>query len=109
MNIIVTVVICIAGILAGYIASKLIQKKKVGEYQSVGRQILEEAKKEADVVKREASIQAKDIVIQARNELEQEVKAKKGDLQNMERRLSAERIKHRQEDGDPRQEGRGPR
>ena len=88
MNIIVTVVICIAGILAGYIASKLIQKKKVGEYQSVGRQILEEAKKEADVVKREASIQAKDIVIQARNELEQEVKAKKGDLQNVERRLS---------------------
>ncbi len=88
MNIIVTVVICIAGILAGYIASKLIQKKKVGEYQSVGRQILEEAKKEADVIKREASIQAKDIVIQARNELEQEVKAKKGDLQNVERRLS---------------------
>ncbi len=88
MNIIVAVVICIAGIVAGYIVAKLVQKKKVGEYQTVGRQILEEAKKEADVVKREASIQAKDIVIQARNELEQEVRGKRAEFQNVERRLS---------------------
>jgi ribonuclease Y len=88
LNIIVTVVICIAGIVAGYIVAKLVQKKKVGEYQAVGRQILEEAKKEADVVKREASIQAKDIVIQARNELEQEVRGKRAEFQNVEKRLS---------------------
>jgi len=88
LNILITLTICIAGIVAGYLAAKLVQKKKIGEYHTVGRKILEEAKKEADVARREASIQAKDIVIQARNELEQEVRNRKADLQSTERRLS---------------------
>ena len=88
MNITIYIIICIAGLAAGYVAARLVQKKKIGEYQAIGRKILEDAKKEADVAKREASIQAKDIVIQARNELEQETKSKKTEFQNIERRLS---------------------
>jgi ribonucrease Y len=88
LNIILYILIAVAGILAGYVSAKYLQKKKIGEYQAIGRKILEDAKKEADVAKREASIQAKDIVIQARNELEQEVKAKRSEFQNTERRLS---------------------
>ena len=88
MNIIISLTLCIAGIVAGYLAARYVQKNKTGEYQAIGRKILEDAKKEADVVKREASIQAKDIVIQARNELEQEAKSRKTEFQNTERRLS---------------------
>lgn len=88
MNIIVYILIAVVGILAGYVFARYLQKKKIGEYQAIGRKILDDAKKEADVAKREASIQAKDIVIQARNELEQEVKAKRGEFQNTEKRLS---------------------
>ncbi len=88
MNIILYILIAIVGILAGYAAAKYIQKKKIGEYQAIGRKILEDAKKEADVTKKEAAIQAKDTVIQARNDLEQEVKAKKIEFQNTEKRLS---------------------
>ena len=88
MTIIISLTICIAGILAGYLAARFVQNRKTGEYRAIGRKILDDAKKEADVAKREASIQAKDIVIQARNELEQEAKGRKAELQNTERRLS---------------------
>ncbi len=88
MNIIVYILIAIVGILAGYVFARYLQKNKIGEYQTIVRKIIDEAKKEADVAKREASLQAKDIVIQARNELEQEVKAKRGEFQNTEKRLS---------------------
>jgi ribonucrease Y len=92
LNIIVYILIAVVGILAGYVIAKYVQKKKVGEYQAIGRKILEDAKKEADVAKREASIQAKDIVIQARNDLEQEVKAKRTEFQNTEKRLSQKEL-----------------
>jgi ribonuclease Y len=81
-------VTCIAGIVAGYLLAKFIQTKKIGEYQAIGRKILEDAKKEADVVRREASIQAKDTVIQAKNELDQEVRSRKAEFQSTEKRLS---------------------
>jgi ribonucrease Y len=88
LNIILYILIAVVAILAGYVFARYLQKKKIGEYQAIGRKILDDAKKEADVAKREASIQAKDIVIQARNELEGEVKAKRAEFQNTEKRLS---------------------
>jgi ribonuclease Y len=88
LNIILYIVICLAGIFAGYMLAKFVQQKKVGEYEAIGRKILDDSKKEADVIKREASIQAKDVVIQAKNDLEQEVKTKRAEFQNTERRLS---------------------
>lgn len=88
MNIIISILTCIAGIVAGYFLAKFVQNKKIGEYQAIGRKILEDAKKEADVVKREASIQAKDTVIQAKNELDQEVRSRKAEFQSTEKRLS---------------------
>jgi ribonucrease Y len=88
LNILLYILTAIAGILVGYVITRYVLKKKIGEYQAIGRKILDDAKKEADVAKREASIQAKDIVIQARNEVEQEVKTKRVELQNTEKRLS---------------------
>lgn len=92
MTIIISLTTCIAGIVAGYLAARFVQKRKTGEYQAIARKILDDAKKEADVAKREASIQAKDVVIQARNDLEQEAKSRKAELQNTERRLSQKEV-----------------
>ncbi len=75
-------------LIAGFALAWFVQKKKIGEYEKIGKKILEDSKKEADVMTREASIQAKDIVLQARNELEQEIKARRLEIQNSERRLS---------------------
>ncbi len=88
MNIVLTIVIAVATLLIGFVLAKLIQKKKIGEYEKIGKKILEDAKKEADVLVREASIQAKDAAIQAKSDLDQEVKTRRIELQNVERRLS---------------------
>jgi len=81
-------IVCIVGLCLGYVLASLVQRKKVGEYESIGKKILEDAKKEADVLKREASVQAKDTVLQARNELEQEIKGRRAEIQSSEKRLS---------------------
>jgi len=78
----------IVALVAGFALAWFVQKKKIGEYENIGKKILEDAKKESDVMTREASIQAKDIVLQARNELEQETKTRRLEMQNSERRLS---------------------
>lgn len=88
VTIIIAIVIAIAALSTGFTLARFIQKKKIGEYEKIGKKILEDAKKEADVLVREASIQAKDAAIQAKSELEQEVKTRRIELQNIERRLS---------------------
>ena len=86
--IVAAVVACVVGLCIGYTLAKVVQKKKVGEYEAIGKKILDDAKKEADVMRREASVQAKDTVLQARNELEQEIKSRRGEIQSIEKRLS---------------------
>jgi ribonucrease Y len=86
--IVAAVVACVVGLCVGYMLAKVVQKKKVGEYEAIGKKILDDAKKEADVMRREASVQAKDTVLQARNELDQEIKSRRGEIQSVEKRLS---------------------
>ncbi len=88
IHIILPIVCFVAALLLGFVLARFVQKKKIGEYEKIGKKILDDAKKEADVLTREASIQAKDIVIKANNEIEQEVKTRRLELQNSERRLS---------------------
>lgn len=86
--IIISAISFIIAIFIGFALARLAQRKKIGEYEKIGKKILEDSKKEADVLMREGSIQAKDIVLQAKNELEQETKSRKLELQNTEKRLS---------------------
>ena len=88
INIALLIILVFGALFVGFTLARYVQKKKIGEYEKIGKKILEDAKKEADVLTREASIQAKDIALQGRNELEQEIKIKKQELQNAERRLS---------------------
>lgn len=88
MNTIIVIVAAIVAFFIGFAFALILQKKRVGEYEKIGKKILDDAKKEADVLVREASIQAKDTAIQAKNELEQEVKTRRQELQGIERRLS---------------------
>ena len=88
MTTILSIIIAIAALFLGFTLARFVQRKKIGEYEKIGKKILEDAKKEADVLVREASIQAKDAAIQAKNELEQEIKSRRIELQNIERRLS---------------------
>jgi len=86
------IIIFVVALLLGLTLARFVQRKKIGEYEKIGKKILEDAKKEADVLIREASIQAKDAAIQAKNELEQEIKSRRSDLQNTEKRLSQKEV-----------------
>jgi len=66
LNIIITIITSIIALFVGFTLARFVQRKKIGEYEKIGKKILEDAKKEADVLVREASIQAKDVTIQAK-------------------------------------------
>ena len=88
MNTILIIICSIVALVAGFVLARFVQRKKIGEYEKIGKKILDDAKKEADVLLRESSIQAKDATIQTKNELEQEIKTRRIELQNVEKRLS---------------------
>ena len=88
MNTIVYILIFIVVFFLGLFLARFTHKRKIGEYEKIGKKILEDAKKEADVLIREASVQAKDIAIQAKNDFEQEIKSRRIELQNAEKRLA---------------------
>lgn len=88
MNIFLYITIFIVAFFLGLFLARFIHKRKIGEYEKIGKKILEDAKKEADVLIREASVQAKDIAIQAKNDFEQEIKSRRIELQNAEKRLA---------------------
>jgi len=88
LNTILIIICSIVALVAGFVLARFVQRKKIGEYEKIGKKILDDAKKEADVLLRESSIQAKDATIQTKNELEQEIKTRRIELQNVEKRLS---------------------
>lgn len=88
MLIIGYVLVAIFSVFFGFYLSRFIQRKRLQEYERIGKKILEDAKREAEAIKKEASLQAKDIVLQAKSELEQEIKAKRLELQKIEQRLA---------------------
>ena len=51
------------------------------------QQIIGEAKKEGSVVKREAQVQAKDIILQSKSENEKEIKERRKEAEQIERRI----------------------
>lgn len=55
--------------------------------QSTAARVIEEAKKEANAIKREAEIQGKDSILQAKVDFEKEVRETRKELQALERRL----------------------
>jgi ribonuclease Y len=63
------------------------QQQTVTNAQADAQLIIEEAKKESEVLKKEAHIQAKDLVLQAKGEAEKEIKERRREMQQSERRL----------------------
>lgn len=75
------------GIMFGYILRKRISGKILESSENLSARIVDEAKKEADTIKKEAILQAKDNLLKTKNEFEQESKEKKAEFDNLEKRL----------------------
>jgi ribonuclease Y len=77
----------IVGVAGGYYFAKKLLESRYEESTKKASQILENAKKEAEIILKEAEIKSKDRILQAKSELEKEVKEKKEELNTLEKRI----------------------
>ncbi len=73
--------------MAGYFYRRRIGEKALGEAESVAKDLVESARKEAEAKRREVVLEAKDEVFRLRSELDRELKERRGELQRLERRV----------------------
>ena len=66
---------------------KKIAESKIQSAENEAKRLLENVKIEAENIKKEELIKAKEEVLQIRNELDKEIKERRGDIQAQERRL----------------------
>ena len=66
---------------------KKIAESKIQSAEKEAERILEKSKVEAENLKKEEIIKAKEEVLQIRNDLEKEIKERRGDIQSQEKRL----------------------
>ncbi len=66
---------------------KRIAESKIQSAENEAKRLLENVKIEAENIKKEELIKAKEEVLQIRNELDKEIKERRGDIQAQERRL----------------------
>ncbi|MCX7857012.1 MAG: ribonuclease Y [Deltaproteobacteria bacterium] len=88
VTLLIYVLIVAVSVFVGFYLSKILQKRKLEEYERIGKKIIEDAKREAETIKKEASLQAKDIIIQAKTDFDQEIKARRLELNKIEQRLA---------------------
>ena len=88
LNIILFFVIGVAALAAGYILRKQIAEKKTGDAETKAGQILEQAKKEAQGLRREAELEAKDLLYRMRQDFERQTQDRRQEIVNLEKRLT---------------------
>ena len=85
--VIIAIASLIAGISFGYLLRKLITRKELQSSENLSARIVEEAKKEADNIKKEAILQAKESLLKTKGEFEREARERKTELDKLEARL----------------------
>ena len=71
----------------GMIARKKIAESKIQGAEEEAKRIMENAKIEAENLKKEEVIKSKEEVLQIRNDLDKEIKERRGEIQSQEKRL----------------------
>ena len=87
LPVIIAIASLIAGIAFGYLLRKLITRKELQSSENLSVRIVEEAKKEADNIKKEAILQAKESLLKTKGEFEREARERKTELDKLEARL----------------------
>lgn len=77
----------IVGVVVGYFIRRSIAEAKIAGAKGSAEQILEEARREADALKKEALLEAKDENHKLRTEMENELRERRNELQKQENRL----------------------
>ncbi len=76
-----------AGVAVGYAINQRLSRKKLESCENLSARIIDEAKKEAETIKKEAVLQAKENLLKVKTEFERDSRDRKGELDALERRL----------------------
>ncbi|MGH2720851.1 MAG: ribonuclease Y [Actinomycetota bacterium] len=87
MEVVLLILGLLAGLGIGYLVRKSISEQRSGALEATARDVLSEARREADSAKREALMEAKDEAMRIRQETEAELKQRSAELQRKETRL----------------------
>lgn len=86
-----TILIAIATLVVGGAAGMIIRKKvvegKIRSSEMQAQSILEDAKRKIQSMKKEAELEIKDQKIQAKTQIDEEVRVRRNEINNLERRL----------------------
>lgn len=80
------IVLAILGIVIGYLLRKSIGERKTGSAEDKANDIVLEAKKSAETIKKEAIFEAKEEIHNLRSNLEKETRERRSEIQRIERR-----------------------
>jgi ribonuclease Y len=81
------VVVLAMGVVIGLFLHKKLAAARIRLAEQKTREAVEEAKRKAEAVKRDAELQAKDFLFQAKADCEAEVKERRQEIANLEKRL----------------------
>ena len=85
--IIAAVVGLIIGAVAGYFGRKNISEAKIGEANTLAKNIVDQANKDAETIKKEKLLEAKEEIHRFRSDAEKESRERRNELQKYERRV----------------------
>ena len=88
LNIVVPIFVALVAAYCGYFLRKYIAEKRVKSAELQAEHILEVAKKDVLDKRREAELEAKDLLYRMRQDFEREIKDRKLEIVNLEKRLT---------------------
>ena len=80
-------IVAVLGGIAGFLLRKRFSEARIVSAKEAAKHIVEEAEKEADILKKEALLQTKEKFYQEKAEFEKETVEKRQELQNLEKRI----------------------
>jgi ribonuclease Y len=87
LAIVIFVVMMGLGFLVGFFYRKRLMESHIESLESLGKKILDEARKEAENIKKESRLQAKDQLYQLKQDFEKETQERRQELLALERRF----------------------
>ena len=87
LAILISILLSLFCLVVGYYVRKIIAEAKISGARNAAEQILGDAKRDAEALKKEALLEAKDEIHTLRIEAEQEVRERRNELQKQENRL----------------------
>lgn len=77
----------VLGLFAGFYLRRMIIESRIDSVENLAKKILDEARRDAEAIKKETALQAKDQLFQMKVEFDKETKERRQELNNLEKRL----------------------